>query len=146
MVASLETVSLYYYLDHQPSNRQHKIGGFGTAAHTVSNVKVTNDFNQTITLPWDSDIDKANVAVIKNKVYDITAIRAGTLAGNKSMELDLIYNPVSTMLTSGLTVSGVWERTPSKQHTGFKVNIADDALETSRTISLAKIPDYSTTT
>ena len=72
MVASLETVSLYYYLDHQPAVRRYKIGGFGTAAHTVSNVKVTNDFNQTITLPWDADIDKANVAVIKNKVYDIT--------------------------------------------------------------------------
>ena len=95
-------------------------------------------------MPWDSDIDKANVAVIKSKVYDITAIRAGTLAGNKSMELDLIYNPVSTMLSSGLTVSGVWDRTPSLQHRGFKVDIADDNLITSRTISLPKIPDYST--
>ena len=139
MVASLETVSLYYYLDHQPSNRQHKINGFGTAAHTVTNVKVTNDMRQTITLPWDADIDKANVAVIKSKVYDITDIRAATLAGNKSMEMDLLYNPVSTMMKTGDTVYGIWDRTPSIQHKAFNVDIADDTLKTSRTIALPKL-------
>ena len=128
-------------MDHQPANRQHKINGFGTAAHTVSNVKVTNDMNQTITLPWDADIDKANVAVIKSKVYDITDIRAATLAGNKSMELDLLYNPVSTMMKTGDTIYGIWDRTPSVQHKAFKVNIADDTLKTSRTIALPKLND-----
>ncbi len=142
LVASLETVSLYYYLDHQPANRQHKINGFGTAAHTVSNVKVTNDMRQTITLPWNSVIDKCNVAIIKNKVYDVTDVRAGTLASNKSMELDLLYNPVSTIMKTGDTIYGIWERTPSMQHRAFKVNIADDTLKTSRTIALAKIADY----
>lgn len=140
MVASLETVSLYYYLDHQPSNRQHKINGFGTAAHTVTNVKVTNDMRQTITLPWDADIDKANVAVIKSKVYDIVDIRAATLAGNKSMELDLIYNPVSTMMKSGDTVYGMWERTPSCLNKGVKFDIGEDRLKSSRAISLPYIP------
>ena len=141
MVASLETVSLYYCLDHQPANRQYKIGSFGTANKTYSNVKVTNDMVQTITLPWDSVIDKCNVVIIKNKVYDVTDVRASTIAGNKSMDIDLIYNPVSTMLSSGDTIYGIWDRTPSVQHKAFKVNIADDTLKTSRTIALPKLND-----
>lgn len=139
----ISTVTVYRCADHQPINGQHKIGSWSSyALETVANVKNTGDINQVVILPYSANIVTANALGMNSKIYDIVSMRRSTLA-NDSIEMEIQLNPVSSYITTSITVNGYWERTPSLMNYGISLNIGDDVYKYSRMEAFAKITPIS---
>lgn len=142
---AIEDINLYYIPNHQFANRQFFIGTkTAYLIDTITNIKVTENMVQSIQIPWDDNFNYVNLIGIGTKFYDVLGIDKQTFK-ERSIILNILLNPVVSFLSSGLSVSGYWERTPSKQHNGMTVNIGNDVLKTTRTVALPRLVSDGTT-
>ena len=146
MSGGLKTVTLYRCSAHQLANSQYKIGSWSSyVLDTKANVKVTGDDQQVITLPYDTDYETINAVGIDSKIYDVIGVDQNTLA-SASTKLRIQLNPVSSFIASGATISGYWERLPSKVATFGRFDIGYDAMKESRYVQFDSIPISGSTT
>lgn len=128
------------------------------ATHSVqvyTNCKYTDDFEQTITVPYFADWQKVDTVMLYpdgalpsgvstesafalstlTGIYFITGRRYSSLV-NGAIEFDLVYNPITSLLFTSTQITGDWIRaseniTPWKQQ-----SVISGAMKPSRIISL----------
>lgn len=117
-----------------------------------SNCKFTDDFEQTITVPYFDGWQTVDTVML-DSVGFLASITAGTASfdsiapfyyisarryssvANGALEFDIVYNPVMSLLIQGSTVEGVWSRLPS--NVSYKEQtVISDAMKPSRYINL----------
>lgn len=139
---AVSTVYLMYVANQQLANRQFVMQPSGTILTTNDNIKNTGDINQEIHIPYSPSNATANMIKIDNKYYDIVSVDNVTF-NEKSTIYSISLNPISTYLTNGLSMSGYWEKTPTKINYGCTFNIGEDVLVQSNKIAfpvVAPIP------
>ena len=132
-----DTVHLYSVPNEQFINRQYFIGTKPSPLVSYNNVRFTPEIVQSITLPNDAYIDQANMVKMNNRWYDIVSLESVTYEA-RTRNIGLAFNPVVTFLTPSTPLSGYWERTPTCQHRGARLNVADDTMKISRKVYLPK--------
>ncbi len=140
----LATVQLLRSAHTQLPNRQYEIGNIGSVRHTFTNVQVRDDLTMRLKLedPADSGFGDINLARIVGpngtQYYDIINIDSVSYK-NRNIGLDLVYNPIASLITPGMVLSGFWDRTPILRQRGARVMPIEDTMGTSRIVPLPKL-------
>lgn len=80
--------------------------------HTVADVKCTANLDQMITLEYVDGMEDCNAVKIGTSWYWVVAYEIVTRNVNV-ITLGLKYNPVTSLLTAGKTMKGIWSKTPT---------------------------------
>ena len=123
------------------SSRQIPIGDLSEyEMHTVSNVKCSEDLVQSIAVPSFDDYSKANMVMINDEYYWVSGYRTKTYQ-EEVVIFDLVYNPITSNVTTSTEFKGVFERTPSDlQEPVTPIAIQTDSMEWKREVKLPRIP------
>lgn len=132
---AISTVYIYYVANQQLANRQYVLQPSSTLLTTNNNIKNTGDFYQEIHIPYSASNATANMMKIDNKYYDILEVDNTTFKESSTV-YKIALNPISTYITNGLTVTGMWDRTPTAINKGVKINMTTDAYKPSRSVIL----------
>lgn len=120
---------------------------------TIDNVKMTDDYEQSIILPRFDNWKLANLLCVipyKDDVLDtslplwywVTDVRKSTIT-DEAIEMDLSFNAVTTCLRTGDTIRGYWHRCPTNYAYWKGQQVQSGAMETVATIPIS--PDYLST-
>jgi hypothetical protein len=105
---------------------------------SVDQVQVTEDLDKTIEVPIFSGWQDVNAARIGTSHYWVVASGQSTRsAGSVSMILE--FNPATSLIAGGATLTGWWDRTPTRM-TATRFNVKDDSMELSRRIRAPTLP------
>lgn len=134
------TLDLYYIPNHQFANRQYFIGTKTSyLLGSITGVKYNGNMTQTLKLPDNANFAKFNLVGLGGKFYDVISVDSSTQE-QKSSSITIMFNPVVTFISTAATISGYWDRTPTKQNNSATISIGDDMLKVSRKEYLPKLP------
>jgi len=126
--------------------RRYVIGNLdkpGNIIYTAENVKVSEELDFVLNIEYFDNYSKVNIIKVEDRYYDVLAVREISRKSSV-LQFTVTYNPISSLLTSGSSLYGWFERTPTKIYPSARINIATDTLKQSRFISLDNIQQVGT--
>ena len=120
------------------ATRRYVIGNLdkpGNIIYTAENVKVSEELDFVLNIEYFDNYSKVNIIKVADRYYDVLAIREISRKSSV-LQFTVTYNPISSLLSSGSSLYGWFERTPTKIYPSARINIATDTLKQSRFIAL----------
>lgn len=118
--------------------RRYVIGNLDTPENVIysaENVKVSEELDFVLNIEYFDNYSKVNIIKVADRYYDVLAVREISRKSSV-LQFTITYNPISSLLSSGSSLYGWFERTPTKIYPSARINIATDTLKQSRFISL----------
>lgn len=134
----------FFSAPYSRPNRHFPIGSLTKyLVHSEMLMKTSPDMEQIVNVPEFPDWDIVNLVRITDTsyVYWVKASYKRTdLKGQVTFEL--LFNPVTSLITEGDVLNGVWDRLPTNESRYLKEVINTDAMEIFRTEPLPKLPFF----
>ena len=127
--------------------RRYVIGNLdkpGNIIYTAENVKVSEELDFVLNIEYFDNYSKVNIIKVADRYYDVLAVKEISRKSSV-LQFTVTYNPISSLLTSGSSLYGWFERTPTKIYPSARINIATDTLKQSRFIALNDIHEVGRT-
>ena len=99
-------------------------------------VKYAKGLQTRIVMPTFTNWETANIAYLDNQFYWVTASKESTTY-NGSIEFTLDYMGPTSFFRSGVSVKGVWKRTPTKVISYLQDQITNGIMGSSRTVDFS---------
>ena len=118
--------------------RRYVIGNLdkpGNIIYTAENVKVSEELDFNLNIEYFDNYSKVNIIKVADRYYDVLAVKEISRKSSV-LQFTVTYNPISSLLDSGSSLYGWFERTPTKIYPSARINIATDTLKQSRFIAL----------
>lgn len=118
--------------------RRYVIGNLdkpGNIIYTAENVKVSEELDFVLNIEYFDNYSKVNIIKVGDRYYDVLQVKEISRKSSV-LQFTVTYNPISSLLTSGSSLYGWFERTPTKIYPSARINIATDTLKQSRFIAL----------
>lgn len=107
---------------------------------TISNVKCSEDLTQSISVPTFDDYSEANMVKINTNYYFIGSYTTKTYQ-EEVVTFEIVYNAITTNLTTTSVLTGVFERTPTDSGEPVTpITIQSDNLQWTREVKLPRVP------
>ena len=127
--------------------RRYVIGNLdkpGNIIYTAENVKVSEELDFVLNIEYFDNYSKVNIIKVADRYYDVLAVKEISRKSSV-LQFTVTYNPISSLLSSGSSLYGWFERTPTKIYPSARINIATDTLKQSRFIALDDIHEVGRT-
>jgi hypothetical protein len=124
-------------------NRRYPIGAVDKTAnvkHTVADIKVSEDLDFNIKVPYFANYSSINMVKIGARYYSVLSVVENTRNTSQLM-FALRYNPVSSLLTTSSSLNGWFERTPEKVFPAGRIITGSATMKQYEHIPLSNLPE-----
>lgn len=111
--------------------RRYVIGTLDTAEnviYTAEDVKVSEELDFTLNIEYFDNYSKVNIIKVGDRYYDVLQVKEITRKSSV-LQFAVTYNPISSLLDSGSSLYGWFERTPIKKFPAGRVITGSATME-----------------